>query len=96
MGHLPWTEVGQYLASPTVSRWRKLAGVAAVLYVLLPADAVPDVIPMLGWLDDLGVLAATAWWLLRDVRRHARTRSPIARPSAASSGAPRSSPSPGC
>ncbi len=27
-----------------------------VLYVVSPLDLVPDVIPVLGWLDDIGVL----------------------------------------
>ncbi|MFT4268336.1 MAG: YkvA family protein [Xenophilus sp.] len=34
----------------------KLTALAAVLYVLSPVDLVPDVIPVLGWLDD-GVVA---------------------------------------
>jgi uncharacterized membrane protein YkvA (DUF1232 family) len=34
----------------------KLATLAAVLYVLSPVDVLPDLIPVLGWLDD-GILA---------------------------------------
>jgi uncharacterized membrane protein YkvA (DUF1232 family) len=34
----------------------KLATIAAVLYVISPVDFVPDLIPILGWLDD-GVVA---------------------------------------
>jgi uncharacterized membrane protein YkvA (DUF1232 family) len=34
----------------------KLATIAAVLYMLSPIDLVPDLIPILGWLDD-GVVA---------------------------------------
>jgi uncharacterized membrane protein YkvA (DUF1232 family) len=34
----------------------KLATIAAILYVLSPIDLVPDVIPILGWLDD-GIVA---------------------------------------
>jgi len=34
----------------------KLATIAAVLYVISPVDFIPDLVPILGWLDD-GVLA---------------------------------------
>jgi len=34
-----------------------LAIVFCLVYVLSPVDFIPDVIPILGWLDDLGVLS---------------------------------------
>lgn len=33
--------------------------VGCILYLLSPIDLVPDVIPVLGWLDDIVVLAGT-------------------------------------
>ena len=30
---------------------------AALLYTISPIDAIPDVIPVIGWLDDMGILA---------------------------------------
>ena len=35
----------------------------AVLYIVSPLDLIPDWIPVIGWLDDLGVLA----WAARQV-----------------------------
>ena len=35
--------------TPTAS---KVAALAAILYVISPIDLVPDMIPVLGWLDD--------------------------------------------
>ena len=32
--------------------------VLAVLYLISPIDFVPDAIPILGWLDDVGIVAA--------------------------------------
>jgi len=34
----------------------RLVALATVLYVLSPVDLVPDVVPVLGWLDDLVVI----------------------------------------
>ena len=31
--------------------------IAALLYVILPLDAIPDLVPVVGWVDDLAVLA---------------------------------------
>jgi uncharacterized membrane protein YkvA (DUF1232 family) len=39
---------------------RALIGVLALLYVLSPLDLLPDWIPFVGWLDDIGVLAWAA------------------------------------
>ncbi len=51
-------------ATPKRATWKRaLIGVLALLYVLSPLDLVPDVIPFVGWLDDLGVLA----WAARQV-----------------------------
>ena len=63
-----------YLRDPGVAGWRKLAGVAAVAYVLWPLDLIPDTIPVLGWLDDAGIVAAAAAFLVVEVRRHERRR----------------------
>jgi hypothetical protein len=42
---------------------RALIGVLALLYVVSPLDILPDWIPLVGWLDDIGVLA----WAARQV-----------------------------
>ena len=44
------------LRDPRTPTAAKLTLVLAVLYVLSPVDLVPDMIPVLGWLDD-GVVA---------------------------------------
>lgn len=42
-------------------KWKRIAIIVfAVLYVLSPLDLIPDWIPVVGWLDDLGVLAWAA------------------------------------
>lgn len=43
---------------PRTPLWAKSAIFAALGYFIWPVDAVPDVIPVVGYSDDLGVLAA--------------------------------------
>lgn len=48
---------------PRATWKRAVLGVLALLYILSPLDLVPDWIPFVGWLDDIGVLA----WAARQV-----------------------------
>jgi uncharacterized membrane protein YkvA (DUF1232 family) len=48
--------VWSFLVSRDESAWKKWLVGAAVLYVLFPIDAIPDLVPVWGWLDDLGVV----------------------------------------
>lgn len=43
---------------PRVPMWKKAVPVLALLYVISPFDFVPDIIPGLGQLDDIGILLA--------------------------------------
>lgn len=70
-------QLGRWLRDPSVPGWRKLVGVAAVAYVVLPADLVPDVVPVLGWLDDAGVVALAMTLLSREVARHSAARAQV-------------------
>ncbi len=55
---------GEANATPKRATWKRVTiGVLALLYVLSPLDLVPDWFPVIGWLDDLGVLA----WAARQV-----------------------------
>jgi uncharacterized membrane protein YkvA (DUF1232 family) len=35
----------------------KLLALLAVMYVISPVDFIPDFVPVLGWLDDIGMVA---------------------------------------
>ena len=61
--------VSRYVRSPRVATWKKVLGVAAVLYAVLPIDAIPDVVPILGWLDDVGVLGLAFTLIARDMAK---------------------------
>ena len=56
---------GQYKEVP----WRTIAGIAGTLaYVLLPVDAVPDVIPFIGYLDDAAVVGMALKFIGDDLK----------------------------
>lgn len=44
---------------------RILIAIAALIYAASPVDFIPDVIPVLGWLDDIGVLAIAARYIFK-------------------------------
>lgn len=75
-GDMNVAHVSRYVRSPSVARWKKLLGVLAVAYAVLPFDAIPDMIPVLGWLDDLGFLTVAFGFIARDMARHARQAPP--------------------
>lgn len=45
-------------ADPATPIWAKAILAGAIGYVLCPFDAIPDFIPIAGWIDDVGVLSA--------------------------------------
>jgi uncharacterized membrane protein YkvA (DUF1232 family) len=47
-----------YMRDPYVSWHRKTIVVAALIYFISPVDAIPDLTPLFGYLDDLGVITA--------------------------------------
>ena len=47
-----------YMRDPIVSWHRKAIVVAALVYFISPIDAIPDLTPLFGYLDDLGVITA--------------------------------------
>ena len=63
---------GRYFRSKSVPMWRKWVGLLAVLYVISPVDLIPDVLPVIGWLDDIGVLGLALTFVTRDMARFAQ------------------------
>lgn len=64
-------KTGNYRELP----WRSVAiASAAVLYSVSPADVVPDVIPVLGTLDDIMLLSIAVRLIQRDLRAYCRSK----------------------
>lgn len=62
------------LRDPRTPRWAKGIIISALVYFILPLDAVPDILPGVGFTDDLGVLVAVLTTILAHVRPEHRER----------------------
>ena len=64
--------------NPRTPKWAKTAIYGALAYFILPLDLIPDLLPGVGYTDDLGVLAAAlvtvSFYINRDVRAQAAQR----------------------
>ncbi len=60
---------GEYTQVP----WNSVAAIGvALLYILIPIDIIPDVIPVVGFTDDLAMLLFVWKMILRDVEEYVR------------------------
>jgi uncharacterized membrane protein YkvA (DUF1232 family) len=55
----------RFFRDPSASLPGKAFVLLTIAYILFPADAVPDVIPIVGWLDDLGLAGVAFAYLHR-------------------------------
>lgn len=60
--------------SPQTPKWARAVVYGALGYFILPADAVPDVLPLAGYADDLSVLAAAAATIAMRITPEIRAR----------------------
>ena len=53
------------LRHPKAPTWLKLGTALLVLYVLSPIDIIPDVLPVVGLVDDLVLVPLAIRWMLK-------------------------------
>ncbi len=53
----------KYMVDASVPWYRKSIVVAALIYFISPVDAIPDLAPLFGYMDDLGVITAVLKFL---------------------------------
>lgn len=58
------------LRHPEAPLWLKLGSAGLVLYLISPVDLLPDVIPVLGMVDDLVLIPLAMRWMLNRLPAH--------------------------
>lgn len=62
-----------YLKDDSVKWYRKLIVVSALIYFIFPIDTIPDLAPLVGYLDDLGVIMAAIKYIGSEIKPYYRT-----------------------
>lgn len=65
--------LGYALGHPESPGWLKVGAAALVLYLVSPIDFIPDMLPVIGVLDDLVIVPLALRWLLARLPAHIRT-----------------------
>lgn len=65
------------LLDPATPIWVKATAGAALAYFILPLDAIPDFLPIVGLSDDAGVLAAALTAIAAHITDEHRTRARV-------------------
>ncbi len=68
LGHIK--ALRNYLFDKDVKWYRKSVVAAALIYFITPIDSIPDFSPFVGFLDDLGVIAAVVKYLGNELKRY--------------------------
>jgi len=53
----------KYMMDENVQWYRKSIVVGALIYFITPIDLIPDIMPLVGYMDDLGVITAVLKYL---------------------------------
>jgi uncharacterized membrane protein YkvA (DUF1232 family) len=75
-GKVPFVRMARglydFMVDPEAPVAGKAVAAAALAYFVLPVDAIPDVAPVVGYLDDAGVIAAAVAYLESAIKPYLR------------------------
>ncbi len=60
----------KFMKDPAVSFIKKSLAVFALAYFILPLDSIPDISPIIGFLDDVGIVAMIVRYLSKELERY--------------------------
>lgn len=60
----------RYMSDPDVHWSKKAIVVGALLYFIIPVDSIPDIAPIVGYLDDAGVVTAAVKYLGKQLKAY--------------------------
>lgn len=65
-----WWGLWRFMRDPK-SDWKpKVAVGIAIVYLIWPIDLIPDFVPIIGWLDDIGITTLAVAYLLYASNRY--------------------------
>lgn len=53
-----------------MDRWNLSVIAATIAYVVSPLDAIPDLVPLMGWMDDMTIVAYAVSKLTDEIRKY--------------------------
>ncbi|CUU07147.1 Uncharacterized membrane protein YkvA, DUF1232 family [Candidatus Thermokryptus mobilis] len=57
----------KYMKDPQVPLIKKAIVIFALIYFILPLDSIPDISPIVGFLDDIGIVAMVIKYLSKEI-----------------------------
>jgi len=64
----------RYFRDPAIAWWKKGVIVGGVVYVISPLDMIPEIFPILGFLDDVAVATITWRLLVGELKKYTGKR----------------------
>ena len=62
------------LKDKEVAWWKKTILIAGFIYLLLPVDLIPPLVPVFGWLDDVLIWVAILYFMGKELDRYVPSR----------------------
>jgi len=71
-----WWNIYKFLRESKADWKPKLVALVAVIYLIWPIDLIPDLAPVIGWLDDIGITTFAAGYLIYSVNKFYKNTAP--------------------